>query len=114
LPLPMRGVVNTLGALEATADSLQAHGTQLNQSLNGCMCGHTGGSSSRFTTHPVTHPACLGEHAWLAQGVAHALASILVREGGVAGLWAGAGPAIQRAALVNLGELATYDTVGWW
>lgn len=28
---------------------------------------------------------------------------------GIAGLWRGAGPAVQRAALVNLGELATYD-----
>lgn len=31
------------------------------------------------------------------------------RQEGVRGLWRGATPAVQRAALVNLGELATYD-----
>lgn len=30
-------------------------------------------------------------------------------DGVVRGLWRGAWPAVQRAALVNLGELATYD-----
>jgi solute carrier family 25 uncoupling protein 27 len=44
------------------------------------------------------------------QGVWHAMWVILRTEGGP-GLWRGALPAIQRAALVNLGELATYDTV---
>uniref|UniRef100_A0A7S0UVX9 Mitochondrial uncoupling protein 4 n=1 Tax=Polytomella parva TaxID=51329 RepID=A0A7S0UVX9_9CHLO len=38
-----------------------------------------------------------------------AFSSILAEEG-VRGLWRGAGPAVQRAALVNLGELTTYDT----
>lgn len=32
------------------------------------------------------------------------------REEGLRGLWRGALPAVQRAALVNLGELAAYDT----
>ena len=32
-----------------------------------------------------------------------------VREGGLRSLWAGAGPNVQRAALVNLGDLTTYD-----
>jgi len=32
-----------------------------------------------------------------------------VREGGVRALWAGAVPNVQRAALVNLGDLTTYD-----
>lgn len=32
------------------------------------------------------------------------------REEGVRGLWQGTLPAVQRAALVNLGELAAYDT----
>lgn len=42
------------------------------------------------------------------QGMADALSKIVARDG-VAGLWRGGGPAVQRAALVNLGELATYD-----
>lgn len=33
----------------------------------------------------------------------------IVRTEGVLGMWRGTGPAVQRAALVNLGELATYD-----
>jgi len=32
-----------------------------------------------------------------------------VREGGILSLWRGAVPNVQRAALVNLGDLATYD-----
>ncbi|KAJ9505932.1 hypothetical protein QJQ45_017011 [Haematococcus lacustris] len=42
------------------------------------------------------------------QGVADALRKIVAAEG-VRGLWRGCAPAVQRAALVNLGELATYD-----
>lgn len=38
--------------------------------------------------------------------------SKIVAQDGVDGLWRGGGPAVQRAALVNLGELATYDSVG--
>jgi solute carrier family 25 uncoupling protein 27 len=44
------------------------------------------------------------------RGVLHALRSIVAEQGG-AGLWRGSAPAIQRAALVNLGELTTYDQV---
>ena len=54
------------------------------------------------------------------RGVAHAARVIMAQEG-LAGLWRGSAPAIQRAALVNLGELTTYDQVGgsgrlslWW
>mmetsp|Transcript_32687 Transcript_32687/g.92736 ORF Transcript_32687/g.92736 Transcript_32687/m.92736 type:complete len:313 (+) Transcript_32687:137-1075(+) len=42
-------------------------------------------------------------------GFLHALITIVKQEGGVLGLWRGAAPAVQRAALVNLGELVTYD-----
>ena len=35
----------------------------------------------------------------------------IVSRGGVKGLWAGWVPNVQRAALVNMGDLATYDTV---
>uniref|UniRef100_A0ABK8FSY3 Mitochondrial uncoupling protein 4 n=2 Tax=gambiae species complex TaxID=44542 RepID=A0ABK8FSY3_ANOGA len=41
---------------------------------------------------------------------AHAFREIVSR-GGVFGLWKGSVPNVQRAALVNLGDLTTYDTV---
>ncbi|KAK3586068.1 hypothetical protein CHS0354_033189 [Potamilus streckersoni] len=44
------------------------------------------------------------------QNTVHAFRTI-VAEGGVRGLWAGWLPNVQRAALVNMGDLATYDTV---
>lgn len=34
----------------------------------------------------------------------------IVKKGGVHGLWKGWVPNVQRAALVNLGDLTTYDT----
>ena len=37
-------------------------------------------------------------------------ASQILREGGVRGLWKGWAPNVQRGALVNLGDLTTYDT----
>lgn len=44
------------------------------------------------------------------RGVYHAFQTI-IRSGGVRALWAGWVPNVQRAALVNMGDLATYDTV---
>ncbi|XP_072355200.1 mitochondrial uncoupling protein 4 isoform X1 [Scyliorhinus torazame] len=43
-------------------------------------------------------------------GIAQAFMKIL-SEGGIRGLWAGWIPNVQRAALVSLGDLTTYDTV---
>lgn len=40
----------------------------------------------------------------------HALKEI-VKRGGLTGLWKGSIPNVQRAALVNLGDLTTYDSV---
>lgn len=37
--------------------------------------------------------------------------STIVRKHGVRGLWKGWAPNVQRAALVNMGDLTTYDTV---
>jgi len=42
-------------------------------------------------------------------GLVHAFRTIYVKEG-LRGMYTGCLPAIQRAALVNLGELTTYDT----
>uniref|UniRef100_UPI00398F4B7B mitochondrial uncoupling protein 4 n=1 Tax=Pristiophorus japonicus TaxID=55135 RepID=UPI00398F4B7B len=44
------------------------------------------------------------------RGVYHAFVKIL-SEGGIRGLWAGWVPNVQRAAIVSLGDLTTYDTV---
>lgn len=44
------------------------------------------------------------------RGVYHAFVTI-VSKGGFRGLWAGWVPNVQRAALVNMGDLTTYDTV---
>ncbi|KAL7064113.1 hypothetical protein AAHC03_05149 [Spirometra sp. Aus1] len=38
----------------------------------------------------------------------------LVREAGFFGLWRGGLPNVQRAALVNMGEMTTYDTAKRW
>jgi len=43
-------------------------------------------------------------------GMMDALRRIL-RESGIRGLWRGCWPNVQRAALVNLGDLSTYDSV---
>ena len=37
----------------------------------------------------------------------------IVTEAGYPGLWSGCVPNVQRAALIGLGDLATYDTVKW-
>lgn len=47
------------------------------------------------------------------RGVLHALRTI-TQQHGVRGLWRGSLPAVQRAALVNLGELSTYDSAKRW
>jgi solute carrier family 25 uncoupling protein 27 len=43
------------------------------------------------------------------KGVFEALSKI-VKEGGIRGLWRGWVPNVQRGALVNLGDLTTYDS----
>ena len=44
------------------------------------------------------------------EGMTDAFRKIL-KQGGVIGLWRGCWPNVQRAALVNLGDLSTYDSV---
>ena len=38
----------------------------------------------------------------------------LIKESGFFGLWRGGLPNVQRAALVNMGEMTTYDTAKRW
>ncbi|XP_013398373.1 mitochondrial uncoupling protein 4-like [Lingula anatina] len=51
----------------------------------------------------------LYRHVGRVKSTWHAFSS-LRKEGGVRGLWRGCVPNVQRAALVNMGDLATYDT----
>ncbi|XP_044529625.1 mitochondrial uncoupling protein 4 [Gracilinanus agilis] len=44
------------------------------------------------------------------RGVHHAFLKIL-KEGGILGLWVGWVPNVQRAALVNMGDITTYESV---
>uniref|UniRef100_A0A8C4PZC9 Solute carrier family 25 member 27 n=1 Tax=Eptatretus burgeri TaxID=7764 RepID=A0A8C4PZC9_EPTBU len=73
---------------------------------------YTGG---RMTTYEQLREKVLCKNAdgmfplWV-RGAGHALRKILA-EGGVRGLWAGWVPNVQRAALVNMGDLATYETM---
>jgi solute carrier family 25 uncoupling protein 27 len=39
---------------------------------------------------------------------------VILRERGLRGLWKGVTPNVQRAALVNLGELSAYDSAKQW
>lgn len=49
-------------------------------------------------------------HPPLYKGSVHCFLSLLREPTGIKGMWRGWIPNVQRAALVNLGELATYDT----
>lgn len=43
--------------------------------------------------------------------ISSVVTALLAQHGRVAAFWKGGLPAVQRAALVNLGELSTYDSV---
>lgn len=61
-----------------------------------------------FCSAICTRRGAHGVLFWL-QGTLDAFISI-ARNAGVRGLWKGCVPNMQRAALVNLGDLTTYDT----
>ncbi|XP_007484073.1 mitochondrial uncoupling protein 4 isoform X1 [Monodelphis domestica] len=73
---------------------------------------------SRRPTNPngVDENLCQGAHGQKGpnqsryRGVHHAFLKIL-KEGGIVGLWVGWVPNVQRAALVNMGDIATYESV---
>uniref|UniRef100_W8B3G7 Mitochondrial uncoupling protein 4 n=1 Tax=Ceratitis capitata TaxID=7213 RepID=W8B3G7_CERCA len=83
------------------------------------LCGVSAGAVAQWLASPADlvkvqiqmegKRRLMGEPARV-HGAAHALKEI-VRRGGVAGLWKGSIPNVQRAALVNLGDLTTYDTI---
>ena len=82
------------------------------------VCGMTSGAVSQFIASPMDliKVQLQIEGRRVLQGLPRrhkgtwdALCSI-VSTGGIRALWRGWVPNVQRAALVNLGELATYDT----
>ncbi|VDP88376.1 unnamed protein product [Echinostoma caproni] len=62
-----------------------------------------------LSSHPPFHPLCYLTSSGLVRTFKQLLA-----EGGVTGLWRGGLPNVQRAALINMGELTTYDTAKRW
>lgn len=83
------------------------------------ISGVTAGALAQFLASPAdlvkVHVQMEGRRLMLGlkprvTSAGHAFREI-VRRGGVKGLWKGSVPNVQRAALVNLGDLTTYDTV---
>lgn len=82
------------------------------------ISGVTAGAISQFLSSPAdlvkVHVQMEGKRRLMGleprvKGATHALKEI-VRRGGFFALWKGSVPNVQRAALVNLGDLTTYDT----
>lgn len=83
------------------------------------LCGATSGALGQLVASPadLVKVRMQADGKLVAQGkpprytsVWNAFSTIVANEGGVKALWRGWQPNVQRAALVNLGELATYDT----
>lgn len=83
------------------------------------LCGVTAGSLAQWLASPAdlvkVQVQMEGKRRLMGleprvHSAAHALREI-VKRGGVKGLWKGSIVNVQRAALVNLGDLTTYDTV---
>jgi len=82
------------------------------------LCGVTAGAGGQFLASPtdlvktqmqMEGRRVLEGHAKRYNGTLHAF-RLIHRERGVRGLWRGWVPNCQRAALVNLGDFATYDS----
>lgn len=92
----------------APGTDVPTYKTLLTRMLLGCTAGAMGQLVAvpadlikvRLQANPTSYRSLL-----------HAFSSIVREEGGVQALWRGSLPSIQRAAAVNLGELATYDAV---
>uniref|UniRef100_A0A1B0FYA3 Uncharacterized protein n=1 Tax=Phlebotomus papatasi TaxID=29031 RepID=A0A1B0FYA3_PHLPP len=102
--------------------SMMAANHETNASLplhKSALCGVTAGALAQWMASPadLVKVQCQMEGKRRLLGLeprvhsaAHAFREI-VKRGGVRGLWKGSVPNVQRAALVNLGDLTTYDTV---
>ncbi|KAH8387468.1 hypothetical protein KR093_007277, partial [Drosophila rubida] len=95
------------------------NGTQALPVWKSALCGVTAGAVAQWLASPADlvkvqiqmegKRRLMGE-APRVHGAAHAFREIIKR-GGIKGLWKGSIPNVQRAALVNLGDLTTYDTI---
>lgn len=83
------------------------------------LCGSASGALGQFLASPTDLVKVqiqmegrrrLEGHPPRVQSTWHAFRKILA-EGGVRGLWKGWVPNVQRAALVNMGDLTTYDNI---
>ncbi|XP_017869643.1 PREDICTED: mitochondrial uncoupling protein 4 [Drosophila arizonae] len=98
---------------------LTENGTQALPVWKSALCGVTAGAVAQWLASPADlvkvqiqmegKRRLMGE-APRVHGAAHAFRKI-VQRGGIKGLWKGSIPNVQRAALVNLGDLTTYDTI---
>lgn len=82
------------------------------------VAGMSAGAAAQFLASPtdlvkvqmqMEGKRLLEGHTKRYRGTMHAF-QIIVKESGMRGLWRGWLPNVQRAALVNLGDLTTYDT----
>lgn len=95
------------------------NGSQALPVWKSALCGVTAGAVAQWLASPADlvkvqiqmegRRRLMGE-APRVHSAAHAF-RMIVQRGGVKGLWKGSIPNVQRAALVNLGDLTTYDTI---
>ncbi|XP_068867855.1 mitochondrial uncoupling protein 4 isoform X2 [Aphelocoma coerulescens] len=108
--VPYRGMLRTAAGI-AQEEGLR----KLWQGATPAVYRHIVYTGVRMVTYEHLRDSVLGRveaesfPLWF-RGVHHAFLKIL-SEGGVRGLWAGWVPNVQRAALVNMGDLTTYDSV---
>ncbi len=104
-----------VGTFEALRDAVAARGGGGALPLGATLAiGLTAGAVGQLAAVPADLAKIQAQTAASggrpAGGVAAALAATARRDGACA-LWRGATPAVQRAALVNLGEISTYSAV---
>ncbi|KAH8250489.1 hypothetical protein KR038_007275 [Drosophila bunnanda] len=95
------------------------NGTQALPVWKSALCGVTAGAVAQWLASPADlvkvqiqmegRRRLMGEPPRV-NSAGHAFREI-VQRGGIKGLWKGSIPNVQRAALVNLGDLTTYDTI---
>ncbi|XP_017111642.1 mitochondrial uncoupling protein 4 isoform X1 [Drosophila elegans] len=95
------------------------NGSQALPVWKSALCGVTAGAVAQWLASPADlvkvqiqmegRRRLMGEPPRV-HSAGHAFRQI-VQRGGVKGLWKGSIPNVQRAALVNLGDLTTYDTI---
>lgn len=95
------------------------NGTQALPVWKSALCGVTAGAVAQWLASPADlvkvqiqmegRRRLMGEPPRV-HSAGHAFRQI-VQRGGIKGLWKGSIPNVQRAALVNLGDLTTYDTI---